>query len=172
MNWEIAFLEFLNNAFAQGNLDGIMIFFSNIGNYGLLWILAAMLMIPFKSWRKAGVTMLVALALGFIIGNLIMKPLIARLRPFENFENFKLLIAAPTDFSFPSGHTLSSFAAAVSLLFYKRKTGIAAIAIAAVIAFSRMYLLVHYPTDIIAGVAIGTASAFAAKFSVNKIKKL
>lgn len=172
MNWEISFLEFLQTAFSGGMLDSVMIFFSSLGNYGLLWIVAALIMLPFKTWRKTGVTMLLALLIGFLIGNLCMKPLIARIRPFENFENFKLLIAAPTDFSFPSGHTLSSFAAAVSLLINKRRIGIFALVVAFIIAFSRMYLLVHYPTDILAGMAIGIICAFVSRYLVNKIKKL
>ncbi len=164
-------MEFLQKIFSGGELDSVMIFFSTLGNYGLFWILTALLMLPFKTWRKAGVTMLLALLLGYLTGNLILKPLIARGRPFANLENFQLLIAAPKDFSFPSGHTLSSFAAAVSLLLHKR-IGIYALAVACLIAFSRMYLFVHYPTDIIAGVAMGVASAFFSRFAVNKIKAL
>ena len=172
MNWEIAFLESLQSIFSGGALDKTMIFFSSLGNHGFLWIFTALIMLPFKNWRKAGVAMLGSLLIGFLVGNLAMKPIIARIRPFESFGDFRLLIAAPTDFSFPSGHTLSSFAASVALFFYKRKIGIAAIAIACVIAFSRLYLFVHYPTDILAGMAIGICCAFISRFLVNKIKKL
>lgn len=172
MNWEFAFLEFLNSNLSGDLADKIMMFFSLLGNGGKLWISAAVVMLFFKNWRKAGVAMLVALAIGFLITNVTVKPLVARMRPFDKYSGFNLIIPPPTDFSFPSGHTCSSFAAAVALMFYKRKTGIAAVVVACITAFSRMYLLVHYPTDIFAGLIIGVASAYAGAFFVNKIKKL
>ena len=172
MNWEISFLEFLNNTFSGGFFDRIMVFLSTLGNGGFLWIASAFVMLFFKKWRKAGVAMLIALAVGFIVTNLTLKPLVARTRPFDVNPEFTPIIPLPLDFSFPSGHTCSSFAAAVALTVQKRKAGIFALAVAALIAFSRMYLLVHFPTDIMAGAVVGVVSGFISTFFVNKTKKL
>lgn len=144
-------LQGLKNPF----LDGLMPLISSLGNRGMIWILAAFIFLCIKPTRRWGAAMGAALILGFLAGNVILKPLIGRVRPFEAIEGIELLIAAPKDFSFPSGHTLSSFAAASALFFRNKKWGGAALVLAFLIAFSRLYLYVHYPTDILGGMAIG-----------------
>lgn len=104
----------------------------------------------------------IALILGLVFGNLLLKPLIARVRPYDFDPSIVLLIPKEKDFSFPSGHTLASFEGAVSLILYHKKSGIAAVVLASLIAFSRLYLMVHYPLDVITGVILGTAFAFIA----------
>jgi undecaprenyl-diphosphatase len=99
--------------------------------------------------------MLIALALHICLCNLLIKPLVARPRPFTINTDIRLLITAPTDYSFPSGHTAASFAVAFSLLFGKNKLCSLAFILSALIAFSRLYLYVHYPTDVFAGILIG-----------------
>ena len=127
------------------------------GGGGAIWLLAAVALLITKKYRKYGIFLLAGLAVGVLTGNIILKPLIARPRPCWIDQSVALLIANPTDFSFPSGHTLSSVIGATVLTKANPKFGIAAIPLAALIAFSRLYLYVHYPTDIIAGAALGVA---------------
>ena len=145
-------------------LDVVMPVVSGLGNLGIIWIVTALVLICFKKHRAAGVTLLVALILCALIGNLGLKPLIARPRPCWVDPNVVLLIPSPSDYSFPSGHTFSSFAAATVLFWHSKRMGICAIVLAALIAFSRLYLFVHYPTDVLAGIILGIGFGLAAIF--------
>lgn len=158
MNWEFDFLLALQNLH-NPVLDKLMIFVSTLGNAGIFWIAFAVILLISKKYRMTGLQTLVAMALTFIVGNLILKNLIARERPFVVYETIELLIKKPGEYSFPSGHSMNGFAAAVSLLLCDKRLGIPAIVLAAVIAFSRMYLFVHFPTDIIGGILVGTLCA-------------
>ena len=151
-------------------LDTIMIAITSLGNAGLMWIAIAIGLLCAKKTRKCGVLMLVSLVLGLILGNGILKNLIARERPCWIDENIKLLIPNPHDFSFPSGHTLASFEAAVMIYLHNKKWGIISLIVATLIAFSRMYLFVHFPTDILAGMILGTVIALAVYHGYEKIK--
>ncbi len=162
-------LEFFGNI-QLPILNEIMIFVSVIGNSGIIWIALGLVLLCFKKTRKQGVTVLIALIISFLIGNLTIKPLVARQRPFEAQE-LDLLITPPLDRSFPSGHAMSSFAAACAVLFYDRRIGIPAVCLAALIAFSRLYLQVHYFSDVAAGVILGIIYAVIAYFIVKAIWK-
>lgn len=106
--------------------------------------------------RKVGILVSVALLLDVLTCNVILKPLIARTRPYDVNTAVELLIRAPRDYSFPSGHTAASFAAAAALWFAdKKKLAIPALVLAVLIAFSRMYFYVHYPTDVLGGAILG-----------------
>lgn len=142
-------------------LDEIMVFITSLGNAGWFWILlgAALLLTP--KTRKTGLAVLISLAAGFIIGNMFLKNIIARPRPCWLDTAVPLLIENPQDYSFPSGHSLASFEAAVSIFLFHKKWGLAAIVLAALIAFSRLYLFVHFPADVLAGILLGTGIAFA-----------
>lgn len=137
-------------------LDKIMIFITNLGNAGILWILIAIILLFFKKTRKCGILMGISMLCGVIIGNGILKHLVARQRPCWLDTSIPLLIPNPTDYSFPSGHTLASFEAAIMIFLHNKKWGSVAILGALVIAFSRMYLFVHFPTDILGGMILGT----------------
>lgn len=126
-----------------------------LGNKGLIWIAAAVALLFFKQYRKWGVLLLAALLITTLVGEAALKNLIGRPRPCTLFPEMELLIPRPGSYSFPSGHSASSFAAAAVLLKCRRAFGIPAILLAALIAFSRLFLFVHYPTDVLAGAALG-----------------
>lgn len=158
MSWEFDLLYALQNIH-NPVLDKIMIVLSIIGDAGLLWIGVAILLICMKKYRKCGLQVAVAMLLTFIVGNLILKNMIHRDRPCWIDPSITLLVKSPSDFSFPSGHSMNGFTASVSILLCDKKLGIAAVILAAAIAFSRLYNFVHFPTDVIAGIVIGIVSA-------------
>ena len=149
-------------------LDKIMVCITTLGDAGALWIILSLILMPIKKYRKAGITMLVALVLSVLFGNVILKHLVARPRPCWVDKSVSMLVAIPKDFSFPSGHTSASFAAAAALFFYYRKPGIAALSVALLIGISRLYLFVHYPTDVAAGMVFGIICAAISFFIVKK----
>jgi undecaprenyl-diphosphatase len=138
-----------------------------LGDMGAVWIVAALVMICTKKYRKHGIILLAGLALGVLVGNVALKHLIARPRPCWLDTSVQLLIANPTDYSFPSGHTLSSVIGATILTLTNRKFGWAAIPVAALIAFSRLYLYVHFPSDILGAVFIGLIIGIAVFYAGN-----
>lgn len=154
-------LDYIHSHMSCGVLDFIMPKITFLGNAGLIWIIAAIIMLIIKKYRRNGGELAVSLIGCVLIGNLLLKNLVARARPCWINEAVNMLIAVPQDYSFPSGHTMSSFAAAAVIMHMNRKLGVAAYVLASLIAFSRLYLYVHFPTDIIAGAVIGTAIGFA-----------
>lgn len=156
MEFEILYkLQEMHNAF----LNPLMIGVTTLGDSGLIWILIAIILLFFKRTRNCGILMLLSMAVCFIAGNLCIKNLVQRPRPFQVDASVSLLIPPPGEYSFPSGHTMHGFTAATIIFLHNRKAGIAALLFAAVIAFSRMYLFVHFPTDILGGLIIGVAAA-------------
>ncbi|NFV13815.1 phosphatase PAP2 family protein [Clostridium sporogenes] len=158
-NMDIYILDFIHKNIANNFLDKIMIFITSIGNLGLIWIGISLLLLISKRYRKVGVLCIASLFLSSLIGEVLLKNLVQRGRPFTAVEGINLLIKAPKSFSFPSGHTASSFAVAtvVGRKIEKFKLPIYILAIA--IAFSRLYLYVHYPSDVLVGALIGVISA-------------
>ena len=155
MNFDWTILHWIQNTLVCPAMDFLMPKITLLGNGGAVWILAAGGLLATKKYRKYGAFLLAGLAFGVLIGNLTLKPLIARPRPCWLDESVQLLIANPTDYSFPSGHTLSSVIGATVLTKANRNFGFAAIPLAALIAFSRLYLYVHFPTDILAAAVLG-----------------
>ena len=158
---ELNILWWIREHLTHPFLDTVMPYISSLARHGEFWILIALILVCFKKTRKAGVAMGIAMACGYLIGNMGMKNLFARTRPYDVVE-VNLLVAKLHDFSFPSGHTLVSFEAATALWFYHRKWGIAALVLAALIALSRLYLFVHYPTDVLVGAVLGIGIGLAA----------
>lgn len=148
-------LDFIQNNMRNDFMDSIMPIISMLGNAGAIWIITSIVFILIKKYRSMGATILIALILCVLIGNLTLKPLVARVRPCDIANDIVLLIPHPKDYSFPSGHTMSSFAASVVIFIKNRKFGFAAIILAVLISFSRLYLYVHYLSDVIAGAVIG-----------------
>ena len=155
MNFDWTILHWIQDTLVCPAMDFLMPKITLLGNGGAVWILAAVVLFATKKHRKYGTFLLAGLAAGVLAGNLTLKPLIARPRPCWLDESVQLLIANPTDYSFPSGHTLSSVIGATVLTKTNRKFGLLAIPLAALIAFSRLYLYVHFPTDILAAAVLG-----------------
>ena len=155
MNFDWTILHWIQNTLVCPAMDFLMPKITLLGNGGAVWLFSAVGLLATKKYRKYGVFLLAGLAVGALVGNLMLKPLIARLRPCWLDESVTLLIANPTDYSFPSGHTLSSIIGAAVLTKADRKFGFAAIPLAALIAFSRLYLYVHFPTDILGAAVLG-----------------
>ena len=171
MSWEIEFLNSIQHLLRNEFLDAVMPFISSLGNAGIFWILLTVVLLIIPKTRKAGVASAIALVLMLVTGNMILKPLIARLRPFTVNTAIELLIPPPSDFSFPSGHTFASFASATAILKNNRRLGIPAIILAVLIAFSRLYLYVHYPTDILGGVLVGLGAGAAGYYLVITLQE-
>ena len=148
--------------FTHSALDSAMIWISRAGDKGILWIFLGVLFLFFglrkKEWMKRGISLLFCLATTALVCNLILKPWVARIRPYEVLH-FSILVPPLSDYSFPSGHTSASFAAATAIYAMHHKWGIAAYVFAGLMGCSRLYLGVHFPTDVLAGAVIGTLLA-------------
>ena len=142
-------------------VDGLMVFITSLGDHGWFWLLMGVLLFSFPRTRLLGGCMLVSIAAGFLLGNVLLKNMIARQRPCWLEPAVELLVRVPKDFSFPSGHSLVSFEGAVCIFLFNRKWGIPALMLAVLIAFSRLYLFVHFPTDVLAGSMMGTLIAWS-----------
>lgn len=152
-------------------LNQIMIFVTKLGDEGIFWIVLAVILLLFKKTRKCGLTIAVSMLLCYLLGNMFLKNVIARPRPCSIDPSVALLIPTPGEFSFPSGHTLHGFTAATAIFLHYKKPGIAAFILAALIAFSRMYLFVHFPTDILAGMILGIGVALLVYMFIMKRNK-
>lgn len=136
--------------------DAVIPLITALGNHGLIWIMLTAVLLVIPKTRRSGAVLAAALLVDLIVCNGILKPLIARTRPFGVNTAVTLLIPKPSDFSFPSGHTAASFTAATALWLNKEKAlWKPALALAVLIAFSRLYLYVHYPTDVLGGILTG-----------------
>ena len=165
-------LDFIQNNIRNEFLDAVMPAITSLGNGGIIWIAIALIFVAIKKYRPAGFAILAALLMHLLICNIMLKPLIARIRPCDINTAVELLIPRPKDYSFPSGHTSASFAASTVILYADRRMGIAAVILAAAIAFSRLYLYVHYPSDILGGAVIGIAFGVLARYIVvNAMKR-
>lgn len=141
---------------------------THLGDGGVLWIVLVFVLLCIPKTRPLGVCMALALIFDLLLCNLCLKPLIDRPRPFA-LREITLLIEAPHDASFPSGHTAASFAAAGVLALRKCRLAIPALILAAIIAFSRLYLQVHFPTDVIGGIVVGLMCAVLGCFVGSRL---
>lgn len=152
-------------------LNFVMPKITALGNAGAIWFAAALCLVCTKKYCRQGILMLAALAAGAVLGVAFLKNLIARPRPCWLDTSVPLLIAVPRDYSFPSGHTLMSAIGATMLTGTDRRFGLAAIPLAVLIAFSRLYLYVHFPSDILGGAVLGVAIGVAALRLGNALPK-
>lgn len=164
----------------NGFLDTLMVGITTLGNAGAIFIVLGFVLLFTKKYRKAGLAVLAALIVMLLCSDLFLKEFFARVRPFNLFESnpekyavwgtdyvFPNLVYKPSSYSFPSGHTASAFAAAFALLWHNRKLGIPTTIFAAIMGFSRIYVQVHYCTDVIAGVVAGAICALIAVLIVR-----
>ena len=150
--------------------DVWMVFISRLGNAGMIWILFTCLLLMIPRTRRWGAALAAALCLDAIICNILLKPMVCRIRPCDVNQTVQLLIARPADYSFPSGHTAASFAAVAALYFAGAKNGWKiTLPLAILMAFSRMYLYVHYPTDVLGGLIIGLLCGWIADMIIQKV---
>ena len=139
-------------------LDKVMPVFTSIGNKGALFILMAVVLLCISKYRKWGAALACSLFLGFLFGNLLIKNIVARVRPYDQAANITLLIDKLKDYSFPSGHTMAAFEffAVLCMMPVKKRYKILAGIVAFTMAFSRLYLQVHFPSDVLGGMLLGT----------------
>ncbi|MCI1268522.1 MAG: phosphatase PAP2 family protein [Ruminococcus sp.] len=162
-------LLFIQDNLRFAPITTAMRFITSLGNKGAVWLLIGFILLAFKKYRKVGITVIIAEIFGLIITNLMLKNAVHRIRPFYYIDGLTTLINYPKDWSFPSGHTTSSFAAALVIAYYMPKRyGIAAIILAVLIAYSRLYVGVHYPSDVVGGIICGAIAALLAVFFVEK----
>ena len=163
ISFDLPVLDWIQANMQSGFMDKFMPFITKFGDHGTFWMIVAALLFLFPKTRKTGLGMAIAMMIGLLVCNVTLKPLVGRIRPYdlqaELGVTIQLLGERMHDFSFPSGHTIASFEAAVVMLKNSKKLGIPAMILAVLISFSRLYLYVHYPTDVIASIVLGTLFA-------------
>ena len=181
VSFDLPILDWIQTNLQSGFMDFIMPIITIFGDAGIFWMICAAVLFFFPKTRKIGLGMAFAMAMGLLICNIILKPIVARPRPYDfqidtlgkQWTDFllagKLLIGEQSDFSFPSGHTIASFEACTVLMLGDKRLGIPATILAILIAFSRLYLYVHYPTDVIFSVFAGTLFGFLGYFLAQKV---
>ncbi|MBS1476828.1 MAG: phosphatase PAP2 family protein [Acholeplasmatales bacterium] len=128
---------------------------STFFNYSIVWMVLGVVLISLKSTRAVGYEIFVALTLELLICNIFVKRISKRARPFTKNDEVNLLINPPKDYSFPSGHTLCAFMCATIIAAHIFWVGVILFVVAVLVAFSRMYLYVHYPSDVFVGALMG-----------------
>ncbi len=168
-----AITYFINDHMHNSFTQAVVPFITHLGTGGVIWIISGLLLTIKRKTRPIGVMMLLSLTVAAIVGNLMIKPIFNRTRPYLANDDLMLLIGAPMGSSFPSGHSISSFASATALFLRKKSVGIVALVFAFMIAFSRVFLFVHYFTDVLTGALLGILTAvLLEKFFGDKIDAL
>ncbi|MEG0035930.1 MAG: phosphatase PAP2 family protein [Oscillospiraceae bacterium] len=158
-NFDTQALLFIQDNLRLPFLDYVMVFLTRLGDGGFIWILAGLILLIPKKTRRGGFDLLICLMITAVLNNLLIKELVSRLRPYDTIAALSILVEPEASFSFPSGHASASLAAALALTLAFGKKGAFAYIPAVLIAISRCYVGVHYPTDIFAGMAVGTIVA-------------
>lgn len=159
-NFDNEILYYIIENWRNSFTNSFFVFISTLGNKGFIWLLAAVIMLFSRKWRSCGIIMLLSLGVGAFLGSTVIKNIICRPRPFAADPSITLLTGLPGGlYSFPSGHSNAAGAAAMTLSLKDRKAGAAAWVFALLMAFSRVFLAVHYPSDVIAGLAFGALCA-------------
>lgn len=164
---DFAILNFIQDYIRCDFLDAAMPFLSFIGERGLIWIIAFLPTLFFRKTRSWGIIMILSMGFAFLAGEIIIKNVVCRVRPCY-LADIEMLVAMPESYSFPSGHSGSSFAAATALFIMNKKIGVFAYVLAFLIAFSRLYNYVHFPSDVICGIILGVLSALLIYFIFKK----
>lgn len=160
MGFEFQILDWFQTLHTPA-LDKFMTSVTKLGNAGMLWIVLTLILLIIPKTRKTGVILAAALLVDLLLCNVLLKNIVARIRPYDVNTTIKLLVKKLKDYSFPSGHTAASFASVTALyLTGEKKLWIPALVIAVLIAVSRLYLYVHFPTDILGGIIFGSLSGW------------
>lgn len=167
--YDFEILFFIQNHIRNDFLDIVVPFYTNLGDDGIIWIVLGVLMLIPKKTRKCGIMILAALLVMLLVNNMVLKNLIARPRPCATYPEMVDLVHVPTSYSFPSGHTVSAIAVAVTVLLHHKKFGIAILTMAILMGLTRLYVFVHFPTDVYGGMIVGTAIALGVHFAQKKI---
>ena len=167
---DFSILYWIQDHIVCAALTPVMKLFTTLGNGGILWIIIGILLLFFKKTRSIGIAALLSLALVAILNNEIIKAIVQRPMPFT-YVDIELLITAPGGYSFPSGHTSSSFAAATAVFLKNKKLGAVLLVCAALLGFSRMYFFVHFPSDVFVGMIEGILTAVAVTLLLDYAKK-
>ncbi|MCD7812872.1 MAG: phosphatase PAP2 family protein [Lachnospiraceae bacterium] len=164
-------LLFIQNNIRNPILDPVFKTITHLGDGGIFWIILTVFLLCFRKTRRAGVYSACALLGSLLVNNLILKNLVNRTRPYEMIDGLVCLVSPAKDASFPSGHTGASFASAVAI--YRqvpKRYGVLLLILAALIAFSRLYVGIHYPTDVLGGLVTGVALGMLTNFVGGKIR--
>ena len=159
-SFDFGVLDFIQENIRCAFLDRVMPFITSFGNGGWLWITLTVILLIIPKTREMGKASAVSLLICFLVTNVLLKPMVARVRPYDINNMIELIVKPPSDYSFPSGHTSFAFAGASTVFFFNKKAGIPLLAAALLIGLSRLYLYVHFPTDVIAGAVIGIAAGY------------
>lgn len=164
-------LYWIHASLSSGAMDAVMKAVTMSGNYAAVWLIVSAVLILRKPTRNAGTVMILALVAGHVLNDYVIKEIVARPRPFVEDPSIVLIIDPPGGYSFASGHTVKAFAAAFALFIYERKWGSVALCYAALMGFSRMYLCIHYPSDVVAGAFIGIFCALLVYYIMKNVDK-
>lgn len=164
MDWEFNILNYIQDNVRNGFLDTLMSFWSFLGNMSWIWIVLTVVLLCFKRTRRIGIICVIGFGLSFLIANCIIKPIVARIRPYEINTAISLLLPKQLDYSFPSGHTVYAMCYATIFFRKNKAAGIYMFLFAVIMGFSRIYLYMHFPTDVLFGAVLGIIIGF---FSVS-----
>lgn len=175
LDFDLTVLRFIQAHCHNPLTDSVFPVITELGEAGFIWIALALLMLALgrkRGWSTTGWLVLFSMLLGLLIGEVGLKNIVCRPRPFMEWTpGPELLIPPPDGWSFPSGHSCSSFAAATTIFMKDKRWGAAAFVLAGLIAFSRVFLFVHYPTDVLAGAALGVLCALVTALVYRLIKR-
>ena len=171
-DWEISLLNWFQNLHSPA-ADAFWGFITKFGDGGIFWILLTLVVLIFVKDKRVGWTMFGALVIDVLVCNIILKNAVQRNRPFWIFPDIPMVdgVSIPDDFSFPSGHSGASFAGAMAIFMRNKKWGIPALVLAALVAISRLYLFIHFPTDVLTGTLIGIIAGICSFLVVNAFYK-
>lgn len=169
--WALDFniLFWIQNLIRNDVFDVIIPFYTSLGEDGIIWIALGLILLIPKKYRKTGIMVLAALLVMLVVNNIVLKNLIARPRPCWTYPEMVQLVHNPSSYSFPSGHTTSAFAVAFTVFSQHKKLGKVIIVMAAIMAFTRLYVFVHFPTDIYGGILVAAAITTFVCFMEKKI---
>ena len=167
--YDFEILFFIQDYIRNDFLDVVFPFYTSLGEDGIIWIAVGVILLIPKKYRKCGIMVLAALLVMLVVNNMILKNLIARPRPCWTYPEMVELVHNPSSYSFPSGHTVSAFVVAFTILFQHKKLGIVTVVMAAIMAFTRLYVFVHFPTDVYGGIIVALGIACFVYWAEKKL---